>query len=105
MLSHQRASLSLSTGFTSVLHTCDKFKKGIREDFFLFQGGFSKMYRIYRKIVNSFQGNFLILLNIVCFGRNFRAHFSLHEDQKGFMCMVPVSYNSKSIVKYSNPLL
>ena len=35
-------------------HTCDRFKKGIREVFFSFQGGFSKM-------VNSFQGDFLIL--------------------------------------------
>ena len=42
-------------------HTCDKFKKGIREVFFSFQGGFSKMYRIYRKFLNSFQGDFLIL--------------------------------------------
>ena len=42
-------------------HTCDKFTKGIREVFFSFQGGFSKMYRIYKKIVNSFQGDFLIL--------------------------------------------
>ena len=41
--------------------TCDKFKKGIREVFFSFQGGFSKMYRIYRNILNSFQGDFLIL--------------------------------------------
>ena len=37
-------------------HTCDKFEKGLREVFFSFQGGFSKLYRIYRKIVNSFQG-------------------------------------------------
>ena len=56
-------------------HTCDKLKKGIREVFFSFQGGFSKMYRIYRKIVNSFQGDFLILSKVVCFRRNFRAHF------------------------------
>ena len=25
-----------------LIHTCDKFKKGIREVFFSFQGGFSK---------------------------------------------------------------
>ena len=43
------------------LHTCDKFKKGIREVFFSFQGGFSKLYRMYRKIYNSVQGDFLIL--------------------------------------------
>ena len=33
-----------------ILHTCD-----IRKVFFLFQGGFSKMYRLYCQIVNSFQ--------------------------------------------------
>ena len=44
-----------------LMHTCDKFEKGIREVFFSFQGGFSKMYRTYRKIVNSHQGDFLIL--------------------------------------------
>ena len=44
------------------IHTCDKFKKGIREVFSSFQGGFFlQMYRIYRKIVNSFQGDFIIL--------------------------------------------
>ena len=57
------------------MHTCDKLKKGIREVFFSFQGGFSKIYRIYRKIVNSFQGDFLILSKVVCFRGNFRAHF------------------------------
>ena len=58
------------------LHTCDKLKKGIREVFFSFQGVFSKMYRIYGKIVvNSFQGDFLILSKVVCFRRNLRAHF------------------------------
>ena len=41
-----------------VTHICDKFKKGIREVLFSFQGGFSE---IYRNIVNSFQGDFLIL--------------------------------------------
>ena len=56
-------------------HTCDKLKKGNREIFFSFQGGFSKMYRIYRKIVYSFQGYFLILSKVVCFRRNSRAHF------------------------------
>ena len=33
------------------------------------------MYRIYRKIVNLFQGDFLILSKVVCFRRNLRAHF------------------------------
>ena len=39
---------------TLIWHTCDKFKMGIREVYFSFQGGFSKMYIIYGKIVNSF---------------------------------------------------
>ena len=43
-------------------HTCDKLQKGIREIFLSFQGGFSKMYRIYRKIFNSDEGDFEILV-------------------------------------------
>ena len=41
-----------------VLHACDEFERGIREIFHSFQGGFRKMYRIYRKILGSFQGDF-----------------------------------------------
>ena len=43
-------------------HTCDKFQKGISEIFLSFQGGFSKMYRIYRKMHNSDEGDFEILV-------------------------------------------
>ena len=43
-------------------HTCDKLQKGIREIFLSFRGGFSKMYRIYRKILNSDEGDFEILV-------------------------------------------
>ena len=43
-------------------HTFDKLKNGIREIFLSFQGGFSKMYRIYRKILNSDEGGFKILV-------------------------------------------
>ena len=43
-------------------HTCDKLQKGIRKIFLSFQGGFSKMYRIYRKILNSDEGDFEILV-------------------------------------------
>ena len=43
-------------------HTCDKLQKGIREIFLSFQGGFSKIYRIYRKILNSDEGDFEILV-------------------------------------------
>ena len=41
-----------------IVHTCDEFERGIREIFHSFQGGFRKMYRIYRKILGSFQGDF-----------------------------------------------
>ena len=47
---------------TMFIHTCDKLQKGIREIFLSFQGGFSKMYRIYRKILNSDEGDFEILV-------------------------------------------
>ena len=43
-------------------HTCDKLQKGIREIFLSFQGGFSKMYKIHRKILNSDEGDFEILV-------------------------------------------
>ena len=43
-------------------HTCDKLQKGIREIFLAFQEGFSKVYRIYRKILNSDEGDFEILV-------------------------------------------
>ena len=57
----EKLKLADKAGQTLSIHTCDKFKKGIKEIFFSFQGAFSKMYRIYRKIVNSFQEDFLIL--------------------------------------------
>ena len=40
----------------------DKFQKGIREIFLSFKGDLSKKYRIYRKILNSDEGDFEILL-------------------------------------------
>ena len=43
-------------------HTCDKFQKGIREILLSFQGGFSKVYRTHRKILNSDEGDFQILV-------------------------------------------
>ena len=33
------------------------------------------MYRIYRKILNSDERDFQILVKVVCFRRNFMAHF------------------------------
>ena len=52
-------------------HTCDKFQKGIREIFISFQGGLSKTYRIYRKILNSDEGDFGILVKSGMFYKNF----------------------------------
>ena len=43
-------------------HPCDKLQKGIREIFLSFRGGFSKMYRICRNILNSDEGGFEILV-------------------------------------------
>ena len=43
-------------------HTCDKLQKSIREISRSFQGGYSKMYRIYRNILNSAEGDFEILV-------------------------------------------
>ena len=43
-------------------HTCDKLQKGIREISFHFKAVFQKMYRIYRKILNSDEGDFEILV-------------------------------------------
>ena len=45
-----------------ISHTCDEFESGFREIFLSFQGGFLKMYRIYKKILGSFQGDFKIFL-------------------------------------------
>ena len=44
------------------MHTCDKFQKGIREIFLSFQGGLLKLYRTYRKILNSDQKDFQVLV-------------------------------------------
>ena len=52
-------------------HIRDKFQKGIREIFISFQGGLSKMYRIYRKILNSDEGDFEILVKSGMFYKNF----------------------------------
>ena len=45
---------------TSIL--CDKLQKGIREVFLSFPGDFRKMYRIYKNILHSCQGDFKILV-------------------------------------------
>ena len=60
----------LDTGCgTSVdpMHTCDEFEMGIREIFPPFQGVFLKMYRIYSKILGSFQGGFEFFMKKVVF--------------------------------------
>ena len=67
-------------------HTCDKLRKGIREIFLSFQGGFSKMYRIYRKLLNSDEGNFgkkwYVLEEILGLISG-----SIPDDQRGLTCM------------------
>ena len=46
------------------------------------------MYRIYKTILHSDEGGFKILVKLVCFRRNFMAHFrELPEDQGGITCM------------------
>ena len=55
-------NIGIQISRVNVMHTCDKLQKGIREIFLSFQGGFSKMYRIYRKILNSDEGDFEILV-------------------------------------------
>ena len=72
--------------------SCDKFQKGIRENFLSFQGGLSKMYR---KILNSDQGDLQILLKVVhvCLKEiSGLISGSLPEDQGGFTCMVYLPY-------------
>ena len=53
------------------MHTCDKFQKGISDIFLSLQGGLSKMYRIYRKILNSDEGDFEILVKSGIFRKKF----------------------------------
>ena len=60
--SHPQSDFRKDRLFSLLKHTCDKLQKGIREIFLSFQGGFSKMYRIYRKILNSDEGDFEILV-------------------------------------------
>ena len=60
-----------------------KFQNGIREIFFSFQGGLTQMYRIYRKILNSDQGDFQILVKSGGFRRNFKAHFREPPGRSG----------------------
>ena len=43
-------------------HTCDKLQKSTREIFLSFQESVSKMYRIYRKILNSVEEDFEVLV-------------------------------------------
>ena len=52
--------MSLSLGpvvqsIVSLMHTCDKFKKGIREVFFPFQGGFQKCIEYIGKLLIHFR--------------------------------------------------
>ena len=74
------------------LHTCDDFKRGIREIFLPFQGDLSKMYRMYREIPASFQGDFEFLLKKGYFLEEFSPilqliSWSLPDDEGGITCM------------------
>ena len=75
-------------------HTCDKFQKGIREIFLPFQGGLSKMYKIkLRKLLNSDERDFQVLVKSGIFRRNFRAHLvpwrsgrvHMHDDKSHYL--------------------
>ena len=47
------------------------------------------MYRIYKNILHSFQGDFKILVKVIYFRRILRLiSWSLHDDQGGITCMV-----------------
>ena len=56
-------------------HTCGKFQKGIREIFLSFQGGLWKMYGIYLGKLLIQMKILTFLWEVVCFRRNFWAHF------------------------------
>ena len=60
----------LSLTILDCMHTCDKFQKGIREIFLSFHGGLTKIYSIYRKILNS-DGSFKILVKNSMFLKKF----------------------------------
>ena len=57
------------------IHTCDDFERIIREICPSFQGGVQKMYRIYREIHGSFQGDFDFSLKNGTSLKTFMAHF------------------------------
>ena len=80
--------------FHTLIHTCDKYQKGTKEIFLSFQGGLSKMYWIYRKILNSDEGGFEVLVKVVCFRTNFWAHFRGPPWRSGRVHMY--AYNGKN---------
>ena len=53
---------SLASGFGFSLTKAISIHRRIREIFLSFQGGLSKMYRIYKKTVHSDEGDFSILV-------------------------------------------
>ena len=69
------------------MHTCDKFKGGIREVFI--SGRFFKNVRNILRLFIHFREISLFHKKVVCFRRNLRAHISgsLPDDQEGFTCM------------------
>ena len=90
ILGNQTLGCCPRTIYIYIQCTCDKFKKGIREVLFSFQGVFSKMYRIYRKIVNLISGRFPdFVKKNASFRRNLTRliSVSLPDDQGVFTCM------------------
>ena len=73
-------------------HTCDELKMGFRETFLSFQGGFLKMYRIYRKIPDPFQGDFEFCSKNRYILEEFHSilwliSWSLPDDEGGITCL------------------
>ena len=70
------------------LHTCDKFKKGIREVFFSFQGGFQKCIEYIGKLLIHFReiSYFCTKLYVLEVIKGLISG-SLSDDQGGFTCM------------------
>ena len=88
-------------------HTCDEFKRGIREIFLPFQGDFSKMYRMYREIPDSFQGDFEFLFKKWYFLEEFSPilrliSWSLPDDEGGITCMYKEDHYTLLLTKYES---
>ena len=69
-------------------HTCDKFKKGIREVFLSFQGGFSKCKEYIGKLLIHIREIFQFCKKLYVLEEILRLiSGSLPDDQGGITCM------------------